>query len=113
MLGVIHRSVLGLGPDHFAEFFRPEEQGKMAEARHNRQLADPRAKFKGPLLRRSALRLVAVYNLLPAYVVEMRCVKAFPSQLQLLVASRCKGRVDGWQKTLSPREPLLKHALVS
>ena len=112
MLGVIHRSVLGLGPNHFAEFFKLADEATTSNARHNRQLVDPRRHLKGHLLIRSALGLIAVYNLLPRYIVDCTSVKAFQSQLQLLVASRAKQGTDDWQCTLSPREPLWRHPLL-
>ena len=70
MLGVIHRTVLGKGPSHFRTFFKtaPQRQTthwtRRATRTHPRQLEDFRSGAYSELLRRSALGLVAVYNLL-------------------------------------------------
>ena len=112
MLGLIHRTVLGLGPPHFKEHFkRVGNSVTRGDARHDRQLVDPRLTCKGHMLVRSALGLVAVYNLLPARVVKAKSVKDFQSQLQSLVASRAMEGCDDWQATLSPRVPLDRHPL--
>ena len=55
MLGLIHRTALGKGPPQFAEHFH--RQGKF--------LHDPRRDCSAPLIKRSALGLVVVYNMLP------------------------------------------------
>ena len=68
MLGVIHRTVLGKGPRQFARHFR--RQGSSL-------LHDPRNDNKSPLIRRSALGLVAVYNLLPQNILAARSVHIF------------------------------------
>ncbi len=56
MLGLVHRKAIGTGAPHFRRHFQIEFDGK---------LKDLRAKMKGPLVARSALGLVAVYNRLP------------------------------------------------
>jgi hypothetical protein len=63
MLGVIHRTMLDLGPPHFRKFFKRADVAGVA--RHRNQLKDPRDNIASPLIRRSALGLVAVYNFLP------------------------------------------------
>ena len=117
MLGVIHRTVLGKGPEHFQQFFRPEEATKktrwtrQAARRHAKQLEDPRKGAFPELLRRSALGLVAVYNLLPKEVVTANTVKDFQKQLQGLLKQRATAGCEDWAETLSPRIPLWKHPL--
>ena len=66
MLGLIHRTVLGNGPKQFRDLFRRDPL-------HPTKLVDPRKDSKSPLIKRSALGLVAVYNLLPQSVV---CAKS-------------------------------------
>ena len=56
MLGVLHRTVLGRGPRHFKELFKLDTAGR---------LVDPRSTIGGEMVKRSALGLVAIYNLLP------------------------------------------------
>ena len=66
MLGVIHRSVLGLSPRHFASFFRSAPPPPpRSPRRHARHLADPLQLRAPDFARRSVLGLVSVYNLLP------------------------------------------------
>ena len=99
MLGLVHRAAVGKGPGHFKKFFRRAS----TMGRHARHLDDPRVACAHPLIRRSALGLVAVYNLLPAEVVAPNCVSAFQTKLQEHVIARAVGGCHDWQDTLSPR----------
>ena len=42
MLGLIHRTVLGKGPQHFQQFFTPSSRRNTLNARHRYHLADVR-----------------------------------------------------------------------
>jgi hypothetical protein len=108
MLGLIHRAVLGLGPPHFRKHFRLEGTGA---GRHRRHLVDPRPVYRAHIVSRSALGLIAVYNLLPEGVVAARDVSAFQCALQQLVKSRCRHGCADWVESLSPRVPLATHPL--
>ena len=63
----------------------------------------------------SMLGLMAVYNRLPAEVVEgCSCVSSFQKMLQELVKARAlKHQCTDWKWTLSPRIPLFRHPLLS
>ena len=118
MLGLIHRTVLGKGPEHFQRFFvkapqRGAYQTRLQERqqRHGRQLVDPRGRTHLNCVRRSALGLVAVYNLLPAHVVRAETVKEFQTQLQELLKARAREGCEDWSETFSPRIPLYRHPL--
>ena len=117
MLGVIHRTVLKKGPEHFKEFFfatlgqRHKYETKLNTRRHSKQLEDPRKGAFPELVRRSALGLIAVYNRLPAEVVREDTVKGFQKQLQELVKERATAGCEDWPQTYSPRVPLWKHPL--
>ena len=81
MLGVIHRSVLGKGPAHFRTFFvraadtEPHRMTRQWTHRHNKQLVDDaRAGRFLEVIRRSALGLVAIYNMLPQAMVDEESV---------------------------------------
>ena len=63
------------------------------------------------LLRRSALGLVKVYNMLPAEAVDMGCVKDSQKCLQELVQRRAEAGCEDWGDTFSPRLPWYKHPL--
>ena len=115
MLGVIHRTVLGLGPDQFHKFFRRNwaarvSKTRLARRRHDKQLVDPRQGQFSEQLRRSALGLVAIYNLLPQEVVDAPTVSLFQSQLQALLGVAM--RRSSWQELFSPRVPLFRHMLL-
>ena len=99
MLGLIHRTVLGKGPSQFTDFFRRDPQ-------HSTKLVDPRASSRSALIKRSALGLVAVYNLLPHKVVCVKSVSAFQKGLQELIKSFAVTGHPKWSEALSPRLPL-------
>ena len=117
MLGVIHRTTLGKGPAHFREFFKPAERTqrtyftRRTARNHTKPLEDPRTGRFPELLRRSALGLIAVYNMLPPELVLAKTVKEFQSNLQELLKTRAKEGCDDWAETLSPRVPLWCHPL--
>ena len=113
MLGLIHRCVLEKGPQQFREFFKPADKRQQPNTRlqkkrekHGRQLHDPRKSSHLNVVRRSALGLVAVYNLLPAAVVRNTEVKDFQRELQELFKKRAEEGEEDWAETFSPRVPL-------
>ena len=101
MLGFVHRTVLGNGLPHVAEHFK----------RQSESLHDLRKGCKAFSIKRSALGLVAVYNMLPAPVVASNDVSEFQRALQHLVKERAKAGREDWKDTLNPRIPLSKHPL--
>jgi hypothetical protein len=116
MLGVIHRAALGQGPPHLHRFFRKAPPLDMVRTRadtgrHANHLVDPRDPYSLEILKRSALGLVAIYNLLPASAVEALNVSTFQSRLQLLVKDAATARQPNWQHHLSPRLCLNTHPL--
>ena len=117
ILGVIHRAVLRQGPPQFFEFFHlnsapPAASGRRG-ARHPYQLAEWPAGRNLDLMRRSALGMIRVYNLLPENVVETSGVKEFQSLLSGIVRDRVMARDHRWRSLLSSRHPLfLFHPLV-
>ena len=117
MLGLLHRTVLGKSPPHFRRFFRlaatkqTAHHTRQSAKRHPRQLQETRQGAFQELLRRSALGLVSVYNLLPAEVVLTDTVADFQAQLQALLKKRATAGCEDWAKTLSPRVPLWRHPL--
>ena len=115
MLGLIHRSVLGKGPNHFSTFFvraaKSTLRTRLQRSRHSKQLIDTRDTLHLEVARRSALGLVSVYNLLPQECVDAHCVSEFQGFLQRMVKHRVS-RAD-WLDTLSPRIPMHCHPLCS
>ena len=116
MLGVIHRAVLGKGPEQIRNFFPPEpksmhEHGRNSLRRHKLQLQSYR---QGRFLERtgnSVLGLVDVYNLLPSEVVEIEDVHNFQSALQGLLKVHAKNGNLRWEDLFSPRLDLHNHPL--
>ena len=106
MLGLIHRTVLGKGPLQFKEFFKSDLQ-------HPVKLLDPRKDSNSPLIRRSALGLVAVYNMLPPKVVAVKSVSAFQTALQEIIIKYAASGHPRWSEVLSPRLPLPTHPLAT
>ena len=115
MLGLIHRAVLRKGPEHLQKFFYQEAPTKLttrlATRRHDLQLAEYRKGRFLEVLRRSALGLVAVYNLLSPDVVSATTVKDFQRRLQDYLTSRAVRGCQDWKDTYSPRVPLWRHPL--
>ena len=111
MLGLVHRAVLGLGPKHFQRFFRQQGVREVAHwtrgatRRHHLQLEEGSYANCPELLRRSALGLVKVYNLLPQHVVSADSVRSFQRKVQDLMKSRAAAECEDWHLTLSPRVP--------
>ena len=115
MLGLVHRAALGLGPPQFQKFFflrgqTAESNTRRGTRRHHLELCETRRGRFLELVRRSALGLVAVYNLLPKEVLADN-VKDFQSKVQELVQARAAAGCEDWRYTLSPRIPLWRHPL--
>ena len=60
---------------------------------------------------RSALGLVAVYNMLPLAMRKTNSVKSFQSMLKTNLKLLAEASVPDWQKFYSPRIPLEQHPL--
>ena len=116
MLGVIHRTVLGKGPEHFKEFFAFEATPSISttrrgQRRHNMQLKDFRQAIFTEQFRRSALGLVSIYNRLPQSIVDAPSVSVFQSSLQSMLKDFAVSSIESWQGPFSPRVPLYGHLL--
>ena len=124
MLGVIHRAVLGRGPQQFQQFFKADTSARNeGRGKHRLQLlklSDDFSDFILPgsrpanYIQYSALGLIEVYNLLPPQIVEAcPCVPSFQRALQELVIHRADAGCQDWEQTLSPRVQLFRHPLRS
>ena len=87
MLGTIHRAILGQGPKQLHSFFFLEQYTPvLLRHRHSRHAHDLcRGGLFPDYFCRSAHGLVAVYNLLPDWVVRASSVKIFQGRLQRVV----------------------------
>ena len=116
MLGVIHRSVLGEGPQQFSKYFvrqslsvRPG--GREAARKHDRQLVSQRVGKFLDVLSHSVLGLVDVYNLLPQHVVNAPTVSNFQKRLQTLLMEMASTGEAGWKQLYCPRKTLWNNPL--
>ena len=103
ILGVIHRTVLGKGLGQFSDFFKRPQ--------HSNTLHDPRNGTKSPLIKRSALGLAAIYNLLPPGIRAAKSVAVLQKQLQACINRFAASGFPQWSEVLSPRIPLASHPL--
>ena len=103
MLGLIHRTALGKGPPQFQKYFKKYNMDST--------LHDPRVGSRSPLIKRSALGLVAVYNLLPHSIRAAKSVPAFQKSLQEIVKTYATSGYPQWSDVLSPRLALTSHPL--
>ena len=104
LLGMVHRTVLGDGPDQFRKWFFPAapsghtQHTRATTAKHDRQLHDYLDRKQSALLRRSVLCLPRVYNSLPAEVVACKTVKDFQRALQKIVLGKAKAGEENWER---------------
>ena len=123
ILGMIHRTALGLGPGVFRQFFSPDRSpppprlrslrsASASSRRHVRHLVDPLPISAPDYVVRSPLGAVRIYNILPDSIIGQSSVKEFQSCLQYLVAASARNGVASWQTLLSWRQPLAFHPLL-
>ena len=93
---------------HFHTFFK-----SVAGPSSRNVLEDPRNNCKSPLIRRSAVGLVAVYNQLPTSFLDAKTVPLFQRKLQDFVKARAVAGCADWKESLSPRMPLEGHPVLS
>ena len=118
MLGLIHRAAIGKGPAQLMRFFHWHGQEKTCNvqtrwqaSRHSSGLHEYRNGHHTDYLKRSALGLVSVYNLLPKDILDMLDISKFQGALQDLVKTYATRGDAQWQKLLSPRWDLTSHPL--
>ena len=110
MLGLIHRTVLGQGPQHFRECFHAAPRSNRRSerhTRHSRQLHEYRNGNYLAMVGRSALGAVSVYNLLPQEIVDADNVKGFQRSLQDLAKHMAASNFPSWHHLFST--PYLMH----
>ena len=114
MLGLIRRTILGEGPPHFQRWFYREDVVNRRSGRHGGHGLRVHAYRNGThldIVKRSALRLCSIYNLLPEEIVKARSVKCFQRLLQGLAKDCARRGVPEWQHLLSNRQVLHIHIL--
>ena len=115
MMGLLHRTAFGKGPEHFKKFFRQSTAERLCTRsgtwRRNRQLIDIRNQHFLEIERRSALGLICVYNRLPAEIARHDTVKVFQTSMQHLLKDRLAAGCTDWMSTLSRRAPAYCHPI--
>ena len=116
LLGLIHRTVLGEGPQQFSAFFEREEvnnhpRGRETAHRHSLQLKTKRFGKFLDVLAHSMLGLIDVYNLLPADVVSATTVSEFQTRLHTLLIEHARSGALDWSRLFSPRKSIYNHPL--
>jgi len=117
MLGVIHRTVLGLGPKHFLKFIQRADEsnhptGRVAMHSHDKQLRSYRTGNFLQIIAHSILGAIDVYNLLPQYVIAAMDVSTFRNRLQQILKVAARDRVPGWTTILFNRHWMFRHPLL-
>ena len=103
MLGLIHRTALGKGPPQFQEYYKKQKCDSTLHV--------PRSDSSSPLIKRSALGLVAIYNMLPPSSRAAKSVSAFQKSLQEVVTKYAASGNPQWSNVFSPRLALTSHPL--
>ena len=117
MLGLIHRTVIGMGPEHFKQFFVKAEASKNPDGRiclrgHNGQLRSYRVGRYLEATAHSLLGAIDVYNLLPEYIIAAEDVSTFQNRLQQLLKCGAREGIVGWPAFLSNRHLIFQHPLL-
>ena len=107
MLGVIHRAVLRKGPPSLWQFFVFDQSApprrSARSSRHSKQLLEHSVGRNLEMMRRSALGLISVYNMLPEEAVSKHNVSEFQHALTEIVRHRFIAQERFWKFTLSTR----------
>ena len=105
MLGVLHRTMLGLGPPHYKKFF-PKQHG--AKVFDNPYAYAPFAigpwRKQLPFIKHSALGLIPVYNSLDLETRSLRSVPEFQSALTAYVKNLIHLGMVEWDSCYCPRK---------
>ena len=118
MLGLVHKSALGLNAPQFNAFFKRTTVRTVARTRrtataHARQLTDTLGTLRLEVTRRSALGLVPIYNLLPSSVTGCDNVRDFQKGLQQILKREAKKRNLDWPDVFSPRVPVYARTVLT
>jgi hypothetical protein len=120
MLGVIHRAVIGHGPDHFRKYFKKDNSATACHRLGITEYKDgdvtdfmhPSSGGPAEYIQRSVLGLCSIYNMLPARIVEScPTVSSFQGKLQDLAKECCSHELPNWQCLFSTRHALHCHPI--
>ena len=113
-IGIIHRDALRQGPPPSWKFFQRDVSVRLRRSdrtsrKHSKCLMEWPAGQNLKIMRRSALGMIRVYNILPQDVVDTQDLKAFQKALTNLVRDRVVAGDSRWPLLLSPRHVLFQH----
>ena len=117
MLGVIHRAMIGEGPDQFRDIFTltpGSVQGRTTRvtARTNRiRVVTEVSHMAQDYILHSALGLTRIYNRLPDAIVGANSVAHFQTMLQHMLKEAAQQDFPCWEFLLSPRVKMSLHPL--
>ena len=115
MLGLIHRTVLGLGPRQFQKWFQldpiPPRFSRRLGRNYSKRLVERSDLVRLDIGCRSIFGLIRIYNLLPDFVVHMNSVHDFQSALTGLLKEYVGLNFRDWALLYSPRLPIVGHPL--
>ncbi len=117
ILGVIHRAAMRAGPPQLWKCFQLDGPTVLRTSarnrRHTMHLVEWPSGRNLDIMRRCALGMIRVYNLLPSELVLKRDLKEFQGGLADLIRDRVVAGDLRWRFLLSPRHPIfLYHPLV-
>jgi len=100
ILGLLHKRVLGKCHPMYEELLPRLPQRPFPE-RHDKQLSGRVLEVNSQigLYRRSIFAMTSVYNCLPHYVVDYKCVSSFQKALTDIARTRCANLAPRWQYT--------------
>ena len=114
ILGIIHRAVLKLGPPQLHSFFMSQaNRPRFTRHWHRHILEDPCNIARPDFFTRSIFGSIAIYNLLPDFVVATQSVQSFQSKLQSILKFLVQSGYDHWDDCFSRRICLVNSNLPS
>ena len=116
MLELVHRTVLGQAPEHFKQRFCLEHAMKRSTSRfhlENFRLHEYINRRQLAVVKRSALGLISIYNMLPTEIVEAKTVKCFQGLRQDLAKDCGSKSHPHWDSIFATRHRLHVHTAQS
>ena len=104
MLAVLHKRVLGISHEGFADLF-PFAENQSRPGHHNKQIRCAHVNemhFQQFLHTRSLLHLTLVYNRLPQRIDDLTSISEFQHELTEIAKARCASERE-WIDVFSPR----------
>ena len=112
ILGIIHRAVMKRGPPQLHSFFKHQaNRPRFTRHWHRYILEDPCDVVRPDYFTRSIFGSIAIYNLLPDFVVATQSVQGFQSKLQSILKFLVQSGYGCWDDCFSRRINLVSSVL--